>query len=92
MYILGAIIYILGAKSIIKVPICTLKVYLLKRYSPSDSFWTFFSESVKSAFLSFFSWIENGCYGELLRWWLLLHKDLKRNEAVVLLYLCMLMF
>jgi len=22
------------------------KAYLLKRYSPSDSFWTFFSESV----------------------------------------------
>jgi len=24
------------------------KVYLLKRYSPSDSFWTFFSESETS--------------------------------------------
>jgi len=32
----------------IKVLIYTLctKTYLLKRYSPSDRFWTFFSESV----------------------------------------------
>jgi len=40
MYILGANMYHQGMQ-----PLGT-KVYLLKRYSPSDSFCTFFSESV----------------------------------------------
>jgi len=42
MYILGANMYHKGANM---QPLDT-KVYLLKRYGPSDSFCTFFSESV----------------------------------------------
>jgi len=42
MYILGAYMYQKGTNI---QPLGT-KVYLLKRYSPSDSFCTFFSESV----------------------------------------------
>jgi len=49
MYISGANMYILGANMYHKgtnmQPLGT-KVYLLKMYSPSDSFCTFFSESV----------------------------------------------
>jgi len=54
MYISGANIYILGANMYHKgtnmQPLGT-KVYLLKRYSPNDSFCTFFSESVVSILL-----------------------------------------
>jgi len=50
MYILGVNMYILGSLGtkvyLLKRPLGT-KVYLLKRYSPSDSFCTFFSESVE---------------------------------------------
>jgi len=45
MHILGAHMSISGAKCPFQVLIRT-KVYILKRYSPSDSFCTFFSESV----------------------------------------------
>jgi len=49
MYILGTNIYILGANMYIfgaNMYHYGKKVYLFKRYSPSDSFCTFFAESV----------------------------------------------
>jgi len=49
MYILGANMYILGTDI---HPLGT-KASLLKRYSPSDRFWTFFSESVAIFFICF---------------------------------------
>jgi len=46
MYILGGNIYILSANMYI---LCAnMNVYILKRYSPSDSFCAFFSESVNT--------------------------------------------
>jgi len=49
MYILGVNMYISGANMYhlgTNVQPLGTKVYLLKRYSPSDSFCTFFSQSV----------------------------------------------